>query len=206
MLPVKKIYVDTKYKTHDSVSISHFKIQLPETLLMPDNCVFYIDDVCIPHSWYTIETGINDKFYFHVSNNNPDEDLRPNQNYAVTIDSKMYTGADLATEIQYRMNAVVNATDFVVTFNASKSSISIASSVIYLTFKILTHDDITTKLEGWWVPDSPSDNYDSNNPLDINTDMLKQAEGNSPYYTVNNPFVSGYLNLPDTKKQIHYLY
>ena len=31
--------------------------------------------------------------------------------------------------------------------------------------------------------------------MDINTDMLKQAEGNSPYYTVNNPFVSGYLNL-----------
>ena len=55
MLPVKKIYVDSKFKTNDSVSDSHFKIQLPETLLMHDNCVFYIDDVCIPHSWYTIE-------------------------------------------------------------------------------------------------------------------------------------------------------
>ena len=91
MLPVKKIYVDTKYKTNDSVSNSHFKIQLPETLLMPDNCVFYIDDVCIPHSWYTIEAGINDKLYFHVTETDYATDVTTNYLYAVALDSKMYT-------------------------------------------------------------------------------------------------------------------
>ena len=39
-LPIKKIYIDTKYKTKDSVSNSHFKIELPQTLLKPENTVF----------------------------------------------------------------------------------------------------------------------------------------------------------------------
>ncbi len=39
-LPIKKIYIDTKYKTKDSVSNSHFKIELPQTRLMSDNTVF----------------------------------------------------------------------------------------------------------------------------------------------------------------------
>ena len=33
----RKIYIDTKYKTKDSVSSSDFKIELPETVLLPEN-------------------------------------------------------------------------------------------------------------------------------------------------------------------------
>ena len=55
MLPIKKIYVDSKYKTKDSISDANFKITLPQTMFLPDNTVFYIDDVAIPHSWYTVE-------------------------------------------------------------------------------------------------------------------------------------------------------
>ena len=39
MLPVKKIYID-----------------LPVQLLMPENTVFYVDDVTIPASWYNIDS------------------------------------------------------------------------------------------------------------------------------------------------------
>ena len=49
-LPIKKLYIDTKYKSRDSVSNSNFKINLPQSLTFPDNSVFYIDDVSIPHS------------------------------------------------------------------------------------------------------------------------------------------------------------
>ena len=40
MLKIIKIYVDSKYKTPDSISTSEFSIQLPETLYMPDNRVY----------------------------------------------------------------------------------------------------------------------------------------------------------------------
>ena len=67
-LPVKKIYIDTKMKTFDSYSNSNFKWELPETVALPQNCIFFVDDICIPHSWYNIETGINDKIYMQVVN------------------------------------------------------------------------------------------------------------------------------------------
>ena len=51
MLPIKKIYIDTRFKSSDSRSDSDFKIDLPTTLLMPEDNGFYIDDVCIPHTW-----------------------------------------------------------------------------------------------------------------------------------------------------------
>ena len=67
ILPIKKIYCDTKFRRRDSKSSSNFKIDLPETLKLPDNCVFFIDDIQIPVTWYTIQTGMNDNIYFRVT-------------------------------------------------------------------------------------------------------------------------------------------
>ena len=64
-LKFKKVYIDTKFMSADSNSTSDFNIELPETVYFDNNSsVFYIDDVCIPHSWYTIEKDVNDKLYF----------------------------------------------------------------------------------------------------------------------------------------------
>ena len=40
MLPVKKIYVDSRYKTQDSISNSRFKYELPASVLLLDDTVF----------------------------------------------------------------------------------------------------------------------------------------------------------------------
>ena len=40
MLPVKKIYIDSRFKSSDSASDSDFKIDLPETVNMPEDTVF----------------------------------------------------------------------------------------------------------------------------------------------------------------------
>ena len=40
MLPIKKLYIDSRFKSPDSVSDSDFYIDLPETLLMPEAPVF----------------------------------------------------------------------------------------------------------------------------------------------------------------------
>ena len=182
MLPVKKIYIDTKYKTPDSINNANFRIQLPSTMLMPDNAVFYVNECCIPHSWYTVETGVNDKFYFHVS-----DPAFPsvNNNYIVTLDSKNYTGADLATELQTKMNNATGqqSNTFTVTYNAAKQTISIQTSQSSVILKILTTSDIATKMNGQWV----NPNYDASSPHDI-TSLLNLAEGESPYYSQNNSF------------------
>ena len=63
-LPVNKLYIDSQFKTVDSTSDSQFKIQLPISLDFPEHTKFVIDDINIPHTWTTIEQGVNDRIYF----------------------------------------------------------------------------------------------------------------------------------------------
>ena len=195
MLPIKKIYIDSKFRTPDSISSSNFKYDLPESYLMPQNSAFYVCDVCIPHSWYTIEAGINNTFSLHVSNNNANPDLRPNQNYAVVLDSKQYTGAELALEISSKITAKLSGTTYAggltCTYDASTQKFTIVTTYADMTFKVLTADDIKTRLNGTWVGDA----YNENDPNDINSEMLKLTSGNASYNNINNPFVSQYINL-----------
>ena len=61
----KKVYVDSRYKTSDSESNSDFKFEINEALDLPDNTYCYIDDICIPHTWYTVE-DFNNTLYIVV--------------------------------------------------------------------------------------------------------------------------------------------
>ena len=62
-LPTQKVYVNSRYKTSDSISDSHFKIELPYVLTMPHNSILYITDACIPTLVKTISRGENDPLY-----------------------------------------------------------------------------------------------------------------------------------------------
>ena len=61
MLDIKRVYVDTRFKTVDSKSDSDFFIELPRSLNVPDNTICYINDIVIPVSWSTVDAR-NNKF------------------------------------------------------------------------------------------------------------------------------------------------
>ena len=108
-LPIKKIYIDTKFKTHNSISNSHFNVELPMSVTFPDNSVFYIDDVSIPHSWCVIESGINDRLFIYS------EQVGKPSNHlynVVPIDPGNYIGTDLAKHINDTINIVVNLLNY----------------------------------------------------------------------------------------------
>jgi hypothetical protein len=44
MLPINKIYIDSRHKTTSSKSDSDFEIQLTEAINLPDNCVRVVSD------------------------------------------------------------------------------------------------------------------------------------------------------------------
>ena len=54
MNKVKKVYVDSRNKTSDSVSNNDFKFEIKgEARDLLENTKCYIDDVSIPHSLYS---------------------------------------------------------------------------------------------------------------------------------------------------------
>ena len=56
---IRKAYDDSRFRTRDSNSDSDFKIELKEPLDLPDNTVWYVDGISIPHAWRTIESHNN---------------------------------------------------------------------------------------------------------------------------------------------------
>ena len=86
-LEVKKIYVDSRFCTHDSNSESVFKVQLARNIYLPEKCATHIGNVTMPHSWYSIETGINDSLHVRLGLSC----------FIATIPSTNYIGSTFAT-------------------------------------------------------------------------------------------------------------
>ena len=175
VLQVKKLYIDSRYRTADSVSDSSFRIQLGRNIYLPDNCIFHIENCVIPRSWYTIEAGINDIMYLKVNSTCS----------TITIPSTNYIGSELTTVIQSALTAAFPGL-FTVSYNLAinKMTIAIASG----SFKILTDSELASYLNNTWT--GPA--YDSNSPNSCNDIITNRTiSSNSP----TSPFVSGMLNL-----------
>ena len=146
----KKIYVDSKFRSPGSESSSDFKIELPETMTFAENTVFYLDNICIPHSWDTVIENINDKLYFKLYNRNavPVEEW----DIIAAIDPGNYIGPDLALEIQTEMNSQTHTASLIDNVftcahvaKTNKISISVKSDPLYvLAFRILTQPELKT--------------------------------------------------------------
>ena len=130
MLPIKKIYIDSRYKSGDSASDSNFYIDLPINMLMPDNTGFYIDDVAIPVSWYVIDAGRNDALHFKVLD----------QKFKVNLTPGNYSLVTLNDELVGKMNTVW-PNYFRSVPNISKNTIGIVITQT-TTFEILTDKQV----------------------------------------------------------------
>ena len=179
-LPVKKIYVDSRYRTIDSASDSDFKVQLGRNIFLPDDCTMHIEHVVIPHAWYTIEQGINDGMYLKVTQ------VSTTTCIILTIPSTNYTGASLATVVQTALSSAYPGL-FVVTYDTAKNNLTIAITS-NSSFKILTDHELATYSSNTWT----GLNYDSSFPNSCNDIITNRT---AKVRTFVSPFVSGGLKL-----------
>ena len=183
MLPIKKIYIDTRFMSSDSESSSNFKVDLPTTVTLPEDTVFYIDDICIPHSWYTIDEERNNKFYFKIGSTS----------YVKTVPSGNYSTITLNAILVALMNSVQNThtantnipgnTIGISTSTTSSNQTYIVDAVQYtnaLTFEILTDKQAISL--NYPTPVQSINNYLNNNVPKINT---YASEYVSPYVNLN---------------------
>ena len=171
MLPIKKFYIDSRFKTSSSETHSNFTIDFPMTLLMPEDTGFYIEDVCIPHSWYPINAGNN---YLQVKyfNSTPKD---------ITIDPGNYSVRDLNEAIVAKMNAAYNSLGevFAMDYDVKTNTIGIKlkTATVGTTFKIYTDSEFT-------VP--------ANKTRSLNT-MLKNFTADS--FDGSEVFRSGFVDM-----------
>ena len=179
MLPVKKIYVDSKYKTADSVSDSNFKFQLPQTCYMPDDTKFFISDVCIPHTWYTVN-DFNNKLYLRTFDGNGLQ-----SDYTLTLDKKTYNGATFATMLGNKIQTLTSIAP-TVSFNATTNQLSLYIGSLefqFLTDKELQDPATLTAGNFAWVGFP----YDKSNLQSANA-VISNTTDNSSVYINTTPF------------------
>ena len=192
MLPVKKIYVDSKYKTTDSVSDSNFKFQLPQTCYMPDDTKFFISDVCIPHTFNTIN-DFNSKLYLRiVYTGGANPGLR--EDYILDLTQKSYIGSTFATMLKAKIQEKLpNITTIQCSYDGTthKLSITINADIEFqfLTDKELLDPATLTAGNFAWNGDA----YNKNDLKSANT-IISNTANNSTPYTDTVPF-NNHLNL-----------
>ena len=192
MLPVKKIYVDSKYKTTDSVSDSNFKFQLPQTCYMPDDTKFFISDVCIPHTFNTIN-DFNSKLYLRIVYFNG-SNAGDRYDYILDLNQKSYIGTTFATMLKSKIQEKLpNITTIQCTFNSTTNKLSITINedieFQFLTDKELLDPATLTAGNFAWNGDA----YNKNDLKSANA-IISNTANNSTPYTNTVPF-NNHLNL-----------
>ena len=133
---IKKVYVESRYKSNDSISNSNFKFESKEALDLPDHTVCYIDDISIPHTWYTIEENLKNTLSIITIQMSTDA---PSwyHTLALEIPSGNSTGSSLALALQTELQFADPDHQFVCIYNPATGSITIRSETLLL-FSILS--------------------------------------------------------------------
>ena len=189
MLPLKKIYVDSRHRTPDSLSDNNFKIELPYTLQLPDNCVFFVTDVCIPHVWRTIEENVNDRLYLRYKSIELVGAQPTTKHAVIQLPSGNYTGANLATAVQQALNTRTLGMTWSVAYDDTQYSIAIActGNPSNYNFKFFTDAEIAAV--GNSVTWEGGMGVDPNNPMSAN-DLLKITIPKSDSQLLTTDFVN----------------
>ena len=99
-LDIKKIYIDTRFRTKNPKSETDFSVELPRSFNLPDGVVAHIDDIVIPVSWSTIDERNNNCYaVFACGGQLKEADF--------VFASKNYDGFQFATAMASKLNAAL---------------------------------------------------------------------------------------------------
>jgi hypothetical protein len=100
-LDIKKIYIDSRFRTANSKSESDFNVELPRSFNVPDGVVAHIDDIVIPVGWRTVDER-NNKCYVAFAGGT--SGVRESN---FTIAPGNYEGNGFATALAAGLNAAI---------------------------------------------------------------------------------------------------
>jgi hypothetical protein len=180
MLSINKICVDSRFKTNSSRSSTDFSIELSETIMLGDSVGAIITDINIPHTWYTIEQGVNDRLYVRYYSAYP----IGLEDHIILLDAKNYDVQTLLTELLLKLNTSIGG--FTGSLDTRKGTITL--NITNGSFNIFTDKDLNS-MTAWYGPI-----YEKFNLRSVN-DLLKNEVYHSTTYTPTVSFVSGFIDV-----------
>ena len=115
---LKRLYIDSKFRS--SGTSNYFTVNLHEMLEMSHNHMFLVDDVCIPRSWYVVNSNNNFVYISWVENG-----IFKVRRAAMSVGD--YDGNTFATEMAAALNTLSRGT-FTVTFSNKTGRLTISNA------------------------------------------------------------------------------
>jgi hypothetical protein len=88
-LQVRKLHIDTRFKTKNSKSNSNFSINISEPIRLPKDTICYVTNICLPVSWSMIQPNRNNRFYYKLNSSSLLTLIIPEGNYSVDLLAKL---------------------------------------------------------------------------------------------------------------------
>ena len=196
-LPVRRIHIDSREKTDNSDSHSDFRIRLSQSCQFPEDTVCMVDNISIPNTFLTVQTGVNDSLYVA-------EQLGPTVLCRkVTLDPAYYNATTFAAELALKLNtgtpAVMVQNGYTAVYNPSFGNVLVTGHASY-NFVILSDEQIQ-RFPDAGHPDATGGTLkiDKNFPNSANGILRNVSNGNKASDPANYHFVtlyrSGFLDL-----------
>jgi hypothetical protein len=134
MTEIEKIYIDSRDRI--SGDSSDFKIKLPRRVKVNNNSFFSIDNVNIPYTINTIETGHNNLYISQYS-----VTLYTTTYYKVELTNGYYSGASLVAEINNQITGYFGLS-LVAVYNVASNTITFKTNNINIQSYIVTDTEL----------------------------------------------------------------
>ena len=188
-LTYKQVYVNSKYRTSNSRSISDFQIELRETFEIPDGTTMQVHELAIPNTWYSINENNRNLYFEHRVL--PPATFSGTTYLRIELPLGNYTPPELASTIQRELNFFFDVTGrentYTVSYNTVSNKITIETNYTETIFIVLP-DNLIANFVG-----SFSNTVDLNNLRSINN-VLNTPQPQD-FSTSVVPWVSGFINL-----------
>jgi hypothetical protein len=103
----RRIVIDSRYRTSDSLNNADFYVELPYAVTVPAGSLAYVDNVSLSHSWPTIQENVNDKIYVQEW---PNGLASGTFERIVQLAHGSYNAQTLQVELQTKLNSGSNIT------------------------------------------------------------------------------------------------
>ena len=127
--------------TPKSTSDCSNNIKSPSNIAVPSNAAFYITDITVPVSWYTVEAGRHDTIYFRINGDDyaPSKCTLPEGNYStITLGAALCKA--MHDKCPFSGAPGTTPTIFCPTVNLSKNTIVLSNA--NATFEIITDEQV----------------------------------------------------------------
>ena len=159
--------------------------ELKDSLDLSDNTVCYIDDISIPHTWYTIE-DYNNQLYIEATK--PDLSLSASIS---TVALGNYTASPLATTLNPILQIRFPSDNFPCVYNISVGTKTISSTT---DFRIMTNEFVKSlqgNIGGWYGNNNEEVGHPGYNNLRYINEVLRY----STIASSNTSFETGFIDL-----------